>query len=89
MSKVLAKSCADINSNTKTDLIRDLKDKIENFKYILSIFYLTYIMCFILMLRIHAPNISSVYLCLAKLMDAVGEEGKGIILYIIYLSAMF
>ncbi|KAK6766523.1 hypothetical protein RB195_026051 [Necator americanus] len=27
--------------------------------------------------RIHAPNISSAYLCLAKLLDAIGEEGKG------------
>ncbi|EYC19613.1 hypothetical protein Y032_0024g968 [Ancylostoma ceylanicum] len=58
VSKVLAKSCNDINSDTRVDLISDLKDKIENF-------------------RIHAPNISSVYLCLAKLMNAVGEEGKG------------
>ncbi|KAL6722660.1 hypothetical protein Aduo_017765 [Ancylostoma duodenale] len=58
VSKVLAKSCNDININTRVDLICDLKDKIENFK-------------------IHAPNISSVYLCLAKLLDAVGDEGKG------------
>ncbi|RCN46777.1 HEAT repeat protein [Ancylostoma caninum] len=58
VSKVLAKSCDDINCNTRVDLICDLKDKIENFK-------------------IHAPNISSVYLCLAKLLNAVGEEGKG------------
>ncbi|KIH46541.1 hypothetical protein ANCDUO_23406, partial [Ancylostoma duodenale] len=32
VSKVLAKSCNDININTRVDLICDLKDKIENFK---------------------------------------------------------
>ncbi|VDM72836.1 unnamed protein product [Strongylus vulgaris] len=30
-----------------------------------------------MLLRIHAPNISSSYHCLAKLLDAIGEEGTG------------